>query len=121
LKCEGFDYAFDPSACERCGGKCCTGESGYIWVDEGEIAAICAILGISREEFAQKYAQKVNFRYTLKEVNAPSGFACVFFGADARCTIYDARPKQCRSFPFWEHFKTHKKELEDECIGILPL
>ena len=32
LRRSGFGYEFDASKCERCGGKCCTGESGYIWV-----------------------------------------------------------------------------------------
>ncbi|MCC3132597.1 YkgJ family cysteine cluster protein, partial [Campylobacter jejuni] len=25
------------------------------------------------------------------------------------------------TFPFWEYFKTHQKELEKECIGICYL
>ena len=42
-----FGFSFDASACERCGGKCCTGESGYIWIDESEIAALAAKFKIS--------------------------------------------------------------------------
>ncbi|CUU75212.1 Uncharacterised protein [Campylobacter hyointestinalis] len=30
-KKDGFKYGFDPSFCQICGGKCCTGESGYIY------------------------------------------------------------------------------------------
>ncbi|MBF0985426.1 MAG: YkgJ family cysteine cluster protein, partial [Campylobacter sp.] len=32
LRQNGFSYEFDASECELCGGKCCTGESGYIWI-----------------------------------------------------------------------------------------
>ncbi|MDO8455172.1 MAG: YkgJ family cysteine cluster protein, partial [Sulfurimonas sp.] len=28
---DGYPYAFDSSACETCQGRCCTGESGYIY------------------------------------------------------------------------------------------
>ena len=31
---EGFDYAFDVRACSTCKGRCCTGESGYIYVSK---------------------------------------------------------------------------------------
>jgi Fe-S-cluster containining protein len=28
------------------------------------------------------------------------------------------RPEQCRRFPFWEYFKTHREQLVRECPGI---
>ena len=34
---EQYTFQFDPSACEACGGHCCTGESGYIWAKYEEI------------------------------------------------------------------------------------
>lgn len=59
---------------------------------------------------------------SFKEVECEDGFACIFFDTQKRnCSIYDFRPKQCRTFPFWEYFKTHQKELEKECIGICYL
>ena len=33
----GFGYSFDPSKCSVCKGKCCIGESGYIWISKSEI------------------------------------------------------------------------------------
>jgi Fe-S-cluster containining protein len=47
-------------------------------------------------------------------------YACIFFDLDKKqCSIYEARPKQCRTFPFWEHFKTNIKEVIDECPAIV--
>ncbi len=37
------------------------------------------------------------------------------------CSIYEHRPKQCRTFPFWEYFKKNYNELEKECIGVKQL
>jgi Fe-S-cluster containining protein len=120
IKHEGFSYAFDADACSACKGKCCTGKSGYIWVKKEEILAIASFLRIKEEEFVLQYLSKINFRYTLKEIPFENGFACVLFDTNiSGCKAYEVRPSQCRSFPFWDHY--NQKELEDECIGILPL
>jgi Fe-S-cluster containining protein len=119
---DGFDYAFDADACRECKGKCCTGKSGYIWVQKNEILALAAILKIKIEDFILQYLSKIDFRYTLKEIPFEDGFACILFDtANHSCKVYDARPSQCRSFPFWEYFKHRQKEVEDECTGILQL
>jgi len=119
---EGFDFAFDVSACEKCAGNCCIGESGYIWVSPSEMQNISDFLGLNIDKFYKKYVEKVKYKYSLKEIEYNGGFKCVFFDEDKRgCTIYPVRPKQCRSFPFWEHFKTNTKEVEDECPGITRL
>lgn len=120
IKKEGFDYAFDADACIVCKGKCCTGKSGYIWVQKSEILALASLLKIKNEDFILQYLSKIGFRYTLKEIPFQDGFACVLFDTENyRCKAYGARPSQCRSFPFWDYCA--KEELEEECIGILPL
>ncbi|MDR1614841.1 MAG: YkgJ family cysteine cluster protein [Campylobacteraceae bacterium] len=120
IKHEGFPYAFDADACSACKGRCCTGKSGYIWVKKEEIAAIASFLQVKEEEFILQYLLKIKFRYTLKEIPFENGFACILFDANTNgCKAYEVRPLQCKSFPFWENY--NQKELEDECIGILPL
>ncbi|RUM68772.1 MAG: YkgJ family cysteine cluster protein [Sulfurospirillum sp.] len=117
---EGFDYGFDPSKCAECGGKCCTGESGYIWVTPAEIAKIAGFLGIAPDIFTTEYLEKVRYRYTLKERRTDEGFACIFFDTEVKnCSIYPVRPRQCITFPFWDYFKEHKNEVVEECPGII--
>lgn len=117
-----FDYIFDGSCCEKCGGKCCTGESGYIWINNDEITLLCEKLNMDFDEFKYNYLIKVGFKFSLKEKNYYNGKACIFFNEEnLNCGIYDFRPKQCRTFPFWEHFKNHFDELEKECIGVKKL
>lgn len=119
---KGFNYGFDGSKCEKCGGKCCTGESGNIFINNEEIEKLSKHLKLSIEEFRAKYLKKVSFKMSLKEKKFENGYACVFFDEEHRkCGIYAFRPKQCRTFPFWDYFKTHQKELEEECIGICYL
>ena len=119
---KGYNYRFDPKACETCKGNCCIGESGYIWVTPVEINELAHHLGIEKEVFMQSYLQKAGYRFSLIEKKYDNGYACTFFDLEKRqCSIYDVRPSQCRTFPFWDYFKTHQEEVEAECPGILPL
>jgi|SRR3972149_3234119 len=84
--------------CTAC-GDCCTGAPGHVWVNKTEIEALAALLKISVVEFETKYVRQVGIRKSLIEF--PNG-DCVFFDSDRRtCKVYEARPLQCRTFPFW--------------------
>ncbi|HHO41884.1 MAG TPA: YkgJ family cysteine cluster protein [Epsilonproteobacteria bacterium] len=121
LKQEGYKYCFDSSKCLECGGHCCRGESGYIWVDYATIATIADFLSLEVEEFAKIYLKKVGHRYSLIEkVLSEDDVACIFFDENLnRCKIYKVRPKQCRTFPFWEQFKNSEDEVKNECPGVV--
>ena len=117
---DGFCYTFDSNACAACGGACCIGDSGYIWVNRKEIESIAKYLDLSVEDFAYKYLIRVKNRYSLKEYYKEElGYACIFFDPNKRlCSIYHVRPKQCRTYPFWEQYKNDPKELLKECPGV---
>ena len=116
-----YSYRFDPAACEACGGKCCRGESGYIWAKYQEIIDMAAYLEMTVEDFAVQYLRKVKHRYSLTEKQlGEEDYACIFFDeTKERCGIYPVRPSQCRTFPFWEQFKQNEKEVREECPGII--
>jgi hypothetical protein len=89
-------------ACTQC-GRCCTVE-GYVWVGPEEIEQLAAHLGLEVEEFARRYLRRVGRRLSLVE---KPNYECVFWQAGRGCTVYAARPVQCRTFPFWkEHVTT---------------
>ena len=114
---EGFPYKFNQNACKDCDGNCCIGESGYIWVSPKEIEEIAGFLKMDVEKFKEMYLIKVGYKYSIKEKPYKNGFACIFFANG--CSIYPVRPKQCRTFPFWDYFKTRVNELKKECPGII--
>jgi len=119
---KGYNYCFETDACKNCAGNCCIGESGYIWVDPSKILDISNFLEIPLDSFYEKYLKKVKYRFSLKEIEYNGGYKCIFFDEKKReCKIYDVRPTQCKTFPFWEHFKTNIKEVENECPGIIQL
>lgn len=117
---DGYPYAFDASACSTCQGKCCTGESGYINVNNLEIENIASFLNLQVNDFGTKYLFKYGYKYSIKEREHEGSFECIFYDRESNgCEIYDVRPSQCRTFPFWEYFKTRVDELKLECPGIV--
>ena len=122
MKQETYPYAFDPSACAGCEGRCCTGESGYIYVSKNEIENIADLLGMQANDFAKEYLYKKGYKYSIKEMKFNGSYECVFYNRETNgCGIYDARPTQCRTFPFWEYYKTRVEELKLECPGIIDV
>ncbi|WP_260173460.1 YkgJ family cysteine cluster protein [Campylobacter sp. 19-13652] len=120
MSAPGFSYSFNPSACDECKGKCCTGESGYIWIKDSDISQIAKHLGLSTKALIDEFCEVYKNRISIKEKPYKDGFACIFFDENINgCGIYPARPEQCRSFPFWDYFKSHKYELKKECIGVI--
>ena len=72
---------------------------GYVWVNASEIETLAASVGISVEEFQRRYVRRVGIRQSLIEF---ANGDCVFFdNASRKCRVYDARPQQCRTWPFW--------------------
>ena len=104
--------------CTGC-GDCCTGAPGYVWVNQAEIEALAARLGMEVAEFERRYVREVGVRRTLKE---RKNYDCVFLDAETRkCTVYEDRPRQCRTWPFWEENlkrATWEGPVRECCPGI---
>ncbi len=84
--------------CTQC-GNCCTGDPGFVWVNAEEIAQLAASQEMEVAEFEERFVRKVGSRKSLVEYKNGD---CVFFDSQLRkCTVYEARPRQCRTWPFW--------------------
>lgn len=118
----GYNFGFRDGFCEECGGKCCTGESGYIWISEEEASKAASFLLMDIESFADKYLFQANNKLSIREKEYNGGYACVFFDEIAKnCSIYDVRPTQCRTFPFWDYYKQNTNEALKECPALTAL
>ena len=84
--------------CTHC-GNCCTGEPGYVWVDEAEIEAIARYRTEPAEQVIGLYTRVAKQGRSLREKENGD---CVFYDRAAGCTIYPVRPRQCRTWPFWQ-------------------
>ncbi len=120
IKKEGFPYSFNEDACASCGGRCCTGESGNIFVNPDEIRAIAIQLQLDVESFKSGYLIKKGYKYSLCEKIVGMSHDCIFYDREHNgCKIYLARPTQCKTFPFWDYYKERVDELKVECPGII--
>lgn len=63
----GFKFVFDQNACEKCGGKCCIGQSGAVWVSEEEISRISEFLGLSEQAFKSRHTRRLGAKTSLVE------------------------------------------------------
>jgi Fe-S-cluster containining protein len=88
-------------SCTRC-SSCCRYESGFVFLSRNDAELLAEKLKMEYTAFVETFCRWVPalggaLQLSLKEkVN----FDCVFW--DEGCTVYDRRPLQCRSFPFWE-------------------
>jgi Fe-S-cluster containining protein len=97
--------------CTRC-GNCCTGDPGYVWVTDEELATIAKFLGQPLQEVRELYSRKARGRRSLREKNNGD---CVFFDRQKGCTIYAVRPPQCRTWPFWDSNVATPDDWERTC------
>ena len=98
--------------CTQC-GNCCTGAPGYVWVNAEEIAALAEHCGQSIAEFESKYVHTVGSRKSLVEFKNGD---CVFFDSEKRtCKVYGLRPRQCRTWPFWDSNVKTPEAWQETC------
>jgi uncharacterized protein len=111
--------------CTMC-GNCCTGPEGYVLVTEAETQALAARLGMTAEDFNRKYTNKTSQGRSLNEHKTEFGYDCIFLDRDkfpgkAVCGVYEDRPAQCRTWPFWKSNLTSKiawERAKRTCPGI---
>ncbi|TVQ75776.1 MAG: YkgJ family cysteine cluster protein [Phycisphaeraceae bacterium] len=92
--------------CTMC-GQCCTGAPGFVTFTKQEGRAIAARLGVTEAEFLARYTHAMpDGRRSLNERETEFGNDCIFLDREtlpgkAVCSLYEDRPLQCRTFPWW--------------------
>ncbi len=104
--------------CTGCGDccKCKPGEEGYVYLSGDDVCAISKCLGIAENIFLEKYTERRLQSLVLKDWNRD----CLFL-KENKCEIYEARPSQCRTWPFWEIAlvpKNWRSKVEGVCPGV---
>ncbi|MFV0341162.1 MAG: YkgJ family cysteine cluster protein [Parachlamydiaceae bacterium] len=106
--------------CTGC-GKCCTGSKGEVQIQKEELDAMAELLQLAPKDFKRLYVKNRSNRLSLVELKQSDGqYACVFL-KENRCTVYMARPTQCRTYPFWpENLNTPEswQLAAKDCEGI---
>ena len=101
-----------------CCGNCCSGEPGAVWFAKEEGQQMATRLGLSESDFLRDYARKIGTKWSLKEVTGPAdlhrGHDCILLDRQsvpgkALCKVYQDRPNQCKTWPFWDQNISSKR------------
>jgi Fe-S-cluster containining protein len=92
-----------PLDCLKCPSLCCR-QAGYVEVSRADIRRLAKFLGLTVREFETRHIVEVT-RKGSKRIKA--GYdTCQFLASDRRCSVYEARPKDCRGYVCWNQEDT---------------
>jgi Fe-S-cluster containining protein len=99
-------------------GNCCVtrGKYGYVYLSFNDRKRLAAHFNLTTQEFTERYTRKSDGMYELKYTDKD----CPFF-TDNLCSVYKARPWQCRTWPFWPENMNEavwEREVAPYCPGV---
>jgi Fe-S-cluster containining protein len=88
-------------SCRRC-SICCRHEPGFVFLSAPDVKQLAKSLEMEYTVFVQSYCRWVpspggGVQLSLVE---KANYDCIFW--DEGCNVYENRPLQCRTFPFWD-------------------
>ena len=106
-----------PFSCQQ-SGKCChqRGGYGYVYVNARERQALADHLGLSLGQFNRRYTRSEDDGARVLRFVAR---ACIFL-EDGLCSVHEAKPVQCRTWPFWEELLASPEVYEREVRSFCP-
>jgi len=104
--------------CQSDCGNCCVnhGDYNYVYLEGDDTRHLARHLGLTVDEFTDRYTEPEEEHVVLR-MDQP---ACPFLDGTS-CTVYDVRPTQCRTFPFWPGNLTSRSawtRLRGFCPGV---
>lgn len=106
--------------CTGC-GQCCLGhpDEHYIELAPGEAKTIRRYLDLDKKTFKRDYLVELPGIGRGLKINQQG--RCVLLDENLRCSVYEARPRQCRTYPFWPELMQSVEVWDGEasrCEGI---
>ena len=106
--------------CTRC-SKCCRHDPGFVFLSRNDLIALAARFSLTESQFKERFCRVVDFgivsRLSLTEKRNND---CIFWEGEG-CQVYESRPLQCRSFPFWAQNMENREDWEaaaENCPGM---
>lgn len=110
-------YELKEFVCARC-GNCCRGE-GIVRVTTAEAQAIAQYLGLTCEEFYERYTRDPEDPHDAEQgtrwlIDKPGPLRECIFLENNLCRIHPVKPERCRTFPLaWR-----TPDIMDYCVGM---
>lgn len=113
-----------PFDCTGC-GDCCKVE-GDVWLSPSEAADMAASLKLTSQSFDDAHCDVIEegsgWRRLISVAPSASGLGgCTFLTTQGGCGVYETRPQQCISYPFWPRILRSPEAWDREigaCEGI---
>ena len=106
-------------SCTNC-RYCCGVEPGFVFLSVTDVQRLAEHFGISKEAFLLTYCRttkETGFVYSLLEKENND---CIFLSRHG-CSVYEDRPVQCRTYPFWPRILEDEESWDSEarrCPGM---
>ena len=108
------------SCVEGC-NYCCSCEPGYVFLSQEDLTRLCEYLQLTEEQCIATYCRTVRMgSFSMISLLEKENFDCIFL-TPRGCSVYEARPLQCRTYPFWQHVMEDQESWDAEsksCPGI---
>jgi Fe-S-cluster containining protein len=116
-----------PFDCTGCGNCCKT--RGDVYMSPTETKDAATLLGLSISEFKEQFVEEeeVTVAMSLDPEQIPEGEtgwtvlrhkqedgSCIFLSDEGMCNIYEARPVQCSTYPFWPRIMANRDAWNSE-------
>jgi len=106
--------------CTRC-SSCCRYEPGFVFLSSNDLASLIKHSGLAFRVFIDTFIRIVDVgtgnALSLKETSEND---CILWGSQG-CSLYEARPEQCSTYPFWQGILETQENWNREstsCPGI---
>lgn len=93
------------------------GEYGYVYLTKSDAKRMAKVLNLSLAEFKKTYCEVSGG--VLHLIQPEDSVSCRFL-VNHRCEVYEGRPTQCRTWPFWPenmNAKAWQRDVLDFCPG----
>lgn len=109
-------------SCKRC-SSCCCGVPGVVFMSQEELETLSELENLTTEQFIAVYCRWIpsNDGFDYLSFRETAGYKCIFWEEERGCRVYQARPVQCRTYPFWSHILQSEENWLKEgkkCPGI---
>eukprot|EP00967_Tisochrysis_lutea_P042083 scaffold50665_cov30-Tisochrysis_lutea.AAC.2 len=108
---EGLNFG-----CTEC-GRCCQMD-GDVWLAPEEVSVLSAHLKLEEAEFRERYTRRqIRDWACLMQSSSTPGRGCIFLNETTnQCGIYECRPVQCSTYPWWPSLLRSEEDWYDEAV-----
>jgi len=107
-------------SCTEC-GYCCREEPGYVFLSKNDLQNLQTHFSLDKTAVIDTYCRTVDLgNFKMLSLKENKNNDCIFLNKNG-CQVYNARPLQCRSYPFWATLMDDKDSWLEEsksCPGI---